>query len=202
MTNKMIILPYDKYLKLINVKKESDEITNNNNHSDNINLPNLEKIENVSNKEEENIRKSSVESSSLSEDGSTNLLTENKNDTVTSLNIDENKDLLTEDDIINYIPKKFRNKCKLMINHMQKHNINWDSYGRLLLGYECLVDSHIVDLLRDNICSNKQVSDKNSETFMELLKVTHCPKSFISSFRSEDGEPKIKRKKTIKKNIL
>ena len=40
----MIILPYDKYLKLINVKKENDEITNNNNHSDNLNLPNLEKL--------------------------------------------------------------------------------------------------------------------------------------------------------------
>ena len=62
---------------------------------------------------------------------------------------------------------------------MKNNDLKWDSYGRLIIGNECLIGSHIVDLLRDSISSQKRILDSNSENFVKLLLCTHCPKAIL-----------------------
>ena len=64
---------------------------------------------------------------------------------------------------------------------MRRNYMNWDSRGRLILGDECIDDSHIVDLLRDIASVNKKrVANSNSLQLKKLLELTHCPKSILN----------------------
>lgn len=148
-SSKMVVIPYDKYLKLINENKIKSTINNVND----------------------------------------NILTESKGnlaETYINENIKEGEkisdlDMLTENDILNYMPKSYSHKCKMLLYHMKNNNIMWDSFGRLIIGDECVINSHIVDLIRDVIGNYKRKKFvKISRDFLQLLIASHCPHSILN----------------------
>ena len=98
----------------------------------------------------------------------------------------EDDNLLSVEDIIEYIPKTYRHRARLILHHMKHNLIKWDSFGRLVVGEDCLIDSHIVDLIRDVIGSYKRrCCSVHSNTFKKLLIATHCPKSILNKTDDE-----------------
>ena len=94
---------------------------------------------------------------------------------------------LTDADILDYIPKTYQNKSKLLLKHMKLTGMSWDSFGRLLLGDECLLDSHIVDLVRDIVVQYKKgCKSKHSHALRSLLHATHCPRYLLSNPHNDD----------------
>ena len=134
MLGKMVVIPYEKYLKLLN---QNNEISNNTLENNQISNNTVNTLHEVS-------------SNPLSND--LNILESNKKIEIDNIS----KDLLNEEEIIDYIPKNYKNKCKLILNHMRKNEMKWDSNGRLILGNECINDTHIVDLLRGIVSVNKK----------------------------------------------
>ena len=97
--------------------------------------------------------------------------------------------LLSEEDIAEYMPKTKQNLCRKVLYHMKKKNMHWDCYGKLVLNNECILATHIVDLIKDVISNNKKHCDSlNSNIFARLLKVTNCPLSIINKVLLQDGE--------------
>ena len=168
MPMKMVVIPYEKYMKLLT--KSSNELSH---------VPNKD-IENEKLETNEGIH----ENIKLEEETSPNIKSSLMNDkpAESSTNIGHNDgDMLDEQDILEYIPKKFKNKCKSLLFHMKKNNIKWDSSGQLILGDECLLKSHIVDLLKDLSNSyKKKTLDLNSLQLVKLLLFTHCPMSILN----------------------
>ena len=72
---------------------------------------------------------------------------------------------------------------------MDKNNMKWDSIGRLIVGYDCILNTHIVDLIRNSISNYK--SDKlsqSSHVFIRLLLATHCPESILNKSVCQNGK--------------
>ena len=113
-------------------------------------------------------------------------------DTETSRNIDENPEnesLLSVDDIVEYMPKTYRHRCRLILHHMKQNLLSWDSFGRLIIRDECLLESHIVDLIRDVISTYKRpCTSDHSNDFKKLLMVTHCPRSILNKTNDETSQ--------------
>ena len=120
-----------------------------------------------------------------------------RRDTESSENLNENRDkdenpdndsLLSVEDIVDYMPKTYRHRCRLILHHMKQNLLRWDSFGRLIIGDECLLESHIVDLIRDVISTYKRpCTSCHSNDFKKLLMVTHCPRSILSKTNNEAG---------------
>ena len=127
---------------------------------------------------------------------STEFMNNNPSKQEEFLNIDsisDNKsqsiDMLNEEDILDYIPKTNKNKCKLIMKHMKNNHMNWNSKGQLLLDEECIENTHIVDLLKDITSVNKKSQQNiNSLHLNQLLANTHCPKSVLSKSLFKNGK--------------
>ena len=147
MSQKMVVIPYDRYVNLKNLTLDK-------------NKPNEFDISKVND---------------IQETEQTNPITNNDNN------------LLNVEDIVEYMPKTYKHRCRLILHHMKQNCITWDSFGRLILGGdECLMDSHIVDLIRDVISTYKRpCTSEHSNDFKKLLVVTHCPRSIL---RKSDNE--------------
>ena len=95
--------------------------------------------------------------------------------------------ILTDADVLDYIPQKYKNKSKLILKHMKHTGMSWDSFGRLLVRDECLLDSHIVDLVRDIAVVYKRGSKgRHSYDLRNLLLATHCPRYLLSNSHNDD----------------
>ena len=179
MANRMVVIPYEKYIKLINIHKEMNIKKINDIPDDDIN----DDIKVDMNSDIHNMNKDEIKIDTKNENETKDAFSVSKkqeNDSI--LMSSDVNDMLYEDDIIDHIPKTYRKKCKLLINHMKNYNIKWDSFGRLLLGDECLQDSHIVDMLLDNVRINKKPKlNKNSTDLSKLLVAKHCPKSLLNN---------------------
>ena len=158
MSMKMVVIPYEKYIKLYNKSKNDEELLD------------------INEKDEQDIKKNET-----LQNQDIKLNTELIKDDHVQDNEDINKDMLQDEDILEYIPKNNKSKCKSLILHMKRNNIKWDSFGQLVLGEECLSGSHIVDLLKDMTCSyKKRCTDLNSLQLIKLLLATHCPRSILN----------------------
>ena len=70
---------------------------------------------------------------------------------------------------------------------MRLSGMSWDSFGRLLLRDECLLDSHIVDLVRDIVLVYKKgCKSKHSHDLRSLLHATHCPHYLLTNSHNDD----------------
>lgn len=148
---KMVVIPYEKYMKL----KETYNKSVNNSSVTNVD------DENDSKEEEKRVK-----------------LTNND---------EENKDMLTEDDILMYMPKIYKEKSKMILHHMKNNKMYWDSFGRLILDNQCIVESHIVDLIKDVICSFKRKEyPQISKEFCRILINSHCPRSILNKSLSNN----------------
>ena len=93
--------------------------------------------------------------------------------------------LLSKEDIVEYMPKMYQHRCRLILFHMNNNGMRWDSFGRLLLNDECVLNTHVVDLIRDVISNYKKTPISPSAThFCQLLKATHCPHSILNKSKS------------------
>lgn len=96
--------------------------------------------------------------------------------------------LLRKEDIVQYLPKTYQHRCRLILFHMKNNDMGWDSLGRLTLKGECILNTHVVDLIRDVIANYKRVHiSQCSNHFGKLLIGTHCPKSILSKSFAENG---------------
>ena len=177
----MVVIPYEKYLQLkANENKEMN---------------------------------SSIFSKKVDSENEANFINSSDKETQTKIDPDEKQDkvvrntsdfdILDENDILEYIPKNYKNKCRLLLKHMRLHNLSWDAFGRLLVRDECLLDSHIVDLLRDVVMSYKRgCKGKHSHDFKKLLLATHCPHYLLTVSQHDDKKVIKKREYRFKEGIL
>jgi len=207
----MVVIPYERYLKYTdNLNKYMDNSNNLNKYMDNPN--NLNKYIDNSNKTMDNCNKSSPK---IDRNVIENVFHETQNisdclDETHCKKFDEietqskkfdeidkiiNSNVLLEEEILKFIPKSYHHQSRMILNHMMRNNMRWDCYGRLILGDDCVMNTHIVDLIRYSVCNYKRrLNDKNVLNFIELLKVTHCPHSAFAQKYLENEAVNEKRK--------
>ena len=120
MTTKMVVIPYDKYLKLLRDNDRNDEKIHKNHKGiiDNSLAENKEKENDIL---PQSVMKERLESNENNEDPiGAHPNTENKK-------YSQPIDMLNEEDILDYFPKNYKNKCRLLLSHMQKNCIEWDA---------------------------------------------------------------------------
>ena len=169
MPMKMVVIPYEKYMKLLNKENDHGEQTENVNkqNGDPAHAGNVKGA--ISQHTEKRIQGEIHDTPLNNKDDERNMTM-------------ENMDMLDEDDILEYMPKNYKNKCKSLILHMRKNNMSWNEKGQLVLGDECISKSHIVDILKDlTIPNKKEAIDLNSLQLNRLLHLTHCPKSILKN---------------------
>jgi hypothetical protein len=94
-------------------------------------------------------------------------------------------DGVTEEDILSFLPTEGIRKAKLILRHMKSNQISWDECGRLVWGNECVVDSNVIEVIRDAVSNQKPTIDSTaSKQFYKLLILTRFP---ISLLRADDG---------------
>lgn len=168
-SSKVVVISYDKYKKLINVYNRCNEqvVSETNN------------IQQSYNKDTETNGKEIHINDNLKV--TDDQMNHPQNVTKDEINSQPIIDMLTDEDILNYMPKSYIQKCKIVLHHMKKANIKWDSFGRLVLGDECICNTHIVDLIRDVIGNYKRNNfRKASRLFFKLLISSHCPYSILN----------------------
>lgn len=167
MTQKMIVIPYEKYKNLKSKLETYEQYSPNNERNDRDLIP--EVVEPL--KEELNTLP----------DAKQLLHTNTSISSITEQNEDD-RNQLSEDDIIEYFPKTFHRRCRLLLRHMKGNSMAWDSQGRLILNKEeCITNSHIVDLISYAICNYiKQRNSDSGKHFTKLLIGTHCPLSILN----------------------
>lgn len=150
MSQKMIVIPYEKYK---NLKSKLEVFEKSIPAISDINLD--------------------VEDTVLTTDSDAVLQTKQNED---------EKNILTEEDIIEYLPKTYHRRCRLLLRHMRDNSMSWDYQGRLVLNkHECITNSHIVDLISYAICNYiKRCNSEGGKHFTELLIGTHCPLSILN----------------------
>lgn len=198
MTLTMVVVPYERYLKykeyidskrkvniksvLINNSMSSESKIGNNNNS----VSSESKIGN-------NICNDLVSNQVMRDEN----IEEVKPECERITNSDQR--ILLDDDILRFIPKSYHHSARMILNHMKRNNMKWDYFGRLILGDECVINTHIVDLIRYTVSSYKShCSDKNVTDFVKLLMITHCPRTVFAKkyLEVENGFDK-KGKKNI-----
>ena len=167
MTSKMIVIPYERYMNLIDSHKND-------------------------------IAKENVENNELQDSPKNNNVTQNlENKRVIELeketdeknNILNQDNMLSDNDISDFIPISYQRRCRLILNHMKKNNMKWDSNGRLILGEDCILNTHIVDLIRNGIGKyKKDKMPESSQYFIKLLLATHCPESILNQSVCQDDK--------------
>lgn len=152
MTQKMIVIPYEKYNNL----KSKLEVYEKSTPTDIIPVI------------EDNILKTDSDA----------VLPTNQNE--------DEKNLLTESDIIEYFPKTYHRRCRLLLRHMKDNSMSWDSQGRLILNKEeCITNGHIVDLISYAICNYiRRCNSEVGKHFTKLLIGTHCPLTILNTRES------------------
>jgi len=94
-------------------------------------------------------------------------------------------DGVTEEDILSFLPTEGLRKAKLILRHMKSNQMSWDECGRLVWGNECVVDSNVIEVIRDAVSNQKPTIDSTaSKQFYKLLILTRFP---ISLLRADDG---------------
>ena len=93
-------------------------------------------------------------------------------------------DGVTEEDILSFLPTEGLRKAKLILRHMKSNQMSWDECGRLVWGNECILDSNVIEIIRDAVSNQKPSIDSSaSKQFYKLLILTRFP---ISLLRVQD----------------
>lgn len=177
MSSKVVAIPYEQYVKLKElcmknelevIDKDStdtvlDKVADSHEHA--LNKDVISKPEdNISSKEKGDIKP--IDSSYVSDD------------------------TLSEEEIVQFLPKIQQKKARLLLLHLKNNSILWDSSGRLIVDGECILDTHIVDLLSDILNNNKNNHKipANSVSFLKLLRKLNCPRTILSKSLLKDEE--------------
>lgn len=183
MSSKVVVIPYEQYLSLRNSHTEKDSLNTNKN---------------------QNIINSSDDTNNI--DNTSIISVSNPHITQSQTKIDENKPLndeivdtvhvkddniLTIEDILGLIPKSYHTKCSYLLNQLRSQNIHWDCLGRLVLGNDCILNTHIIDSLTDLIGINKKQEKKipnSSVSLAQLLVKLNYPQYLLNNklFKKQD----------------
>lgn len=94
------------------------------------------------------------------------------------------KERMNDSFILDSVPLKFRQKAKLLINHLHSNaldRLTWDKYGVVSIDGVRVAESNIVDLVNDAMRSRKTVRPGGRHHFATLLRSVKVPREFIGN---------------------
>ena len=85
---------------------------------------------------------------------------------------------LSEDEILQSIPKNSRTLARSMINRLKANSehVTWNSKGEITVNGHSIPSSNIIDLVNDQLRSRKDFNPKGWERFTETLHEMNMPK--------------------------
>lgn len=104
---------------------------------------------------------------------------------------------ITDESIINSVPKLYRGIAENLIRDLKKVNgdkFRWDDTGTVYINGSRIRDSHIIDLINDVMRKRKNVKSVGRKSFAGLLKEVSVPKLYL-------GNPDFWEPATIKEPI-
>lgn len=160
----MVVIPLEKYEKLISSRNKISQIPS-------LEVPIPQSLE-VANSDK-----------ALTTFGETSNAKDKDDDPL------QNDNLLTNEDIVQYMPKCHQHRCRVLLFHMKNNAMTWDAFGRLMVNDECVMNTHVVDLVKDMICNYKKpCSSVFAKQFFQLLIGSHCPRSILNKSWLQDGQ--------------
>lgn len=91
---------------------------------------------------------------------------------------------LNDSVIIESVPRKFRNKAKLLLRRLHDTpaaHFSWDTDGVVSIKGKPLKDSNIVDLINDAMRARKTAKPVGRKTFAQFLRSIKTPREFIGN---------------------
>lgn len=91
---------------------------------------------------------------------------------------------LNDSVIIESVPRKFRNKAKLLLRRLHDTptaHFSWDTVGVVSIKGKPLKDSNIVDLINDAMRARKTANPVGRKTFAQFLRSIKTPREFIGN---------------------
>ena len=82
------------------------------------------------------------------------------------------------------MPLKFRQKAKLLLNHIHSNasdRLSWDKYGVVTINGLKIDESNIIDLINDAMRSRKMERPVGRHHFASLLRSVKIPREFIGN---------------------
>lgn len=189
MSSKLVTIPYERYINMKNLSLNNRKVTKDDEKDDNA-LYNSKESKNY--EDDDNLYKERTEDESDTVEGK--KYSTNENNSQNNSQNEKDNNILTNEDVINFLPKNCIKNCKLLLLHMKNNNIGWDTHGRLVIGEQCVIDTHVIDLLTDIIHKNKEKPSvhNNSLIFAQLLLSLNCPQSILNKYILKDAKTKEK----------
>lgn len=93
------------------------------------------------------------------------------------------KDQMNDEYILESVPKLYKNKTKLLLNHLKNNNnrISWSASGIVTIDGEKIKNSNIIDLVNDAARVRKNIKAVGRHQFAELLSTTQTPREFVGN---------------------
>jgi len=89
---------------------------------------------------------------------------------------------------INAFTSRQRPSAMLFFDHFKRNGISVNDKGELIKNDKILEGSHVVDLIKDSLHHTKKEPLKLND-FLEWMKETHLPRSYIKDTFRRDKEP-------------
>lgn len=87
---------------------------------------------------------------------------------------------LTIGDILDALPKRYRQKAAAILNHMPRdHTLTWNGRGQLVYKGTTIPRSNFVDLLKDTQYHHKNFTPVASTDFYQGIKEIHLPTTLL-----------------------
>jgi len=102
------------------------------------------------------------------------------------------KERMNDSFILDSVPLKFRQKAKLLLNHLHSNasdRLAWDKYGVISIDGIRVAESNIVDLVNDAMRSRKTARPTGRHHFATLLHSVKVPREFIGNQDLWLGDP-------------
>ena len=107
------------------------------------------------------------------------------------LGLTEKEDLTIDNskEWINAFTSRQRPSAMLFFDHFKRNGISVNDKGELIKNDKILDGSHVVDLIKDSLHHTKKEPVKLDD-FLQLMKETHLPRSYIKDLSRTDREIK------------
>lgn len=87
-------------------------------------------------------------------------------------------------EIIEAIPKMYKNKAKMLLNRLESSkNVSWDERGEVTIKGNIVLGSNIIDLVSDVVRPRKTSNPFGWQQFLTFLKELNIPREFITNPR-------------------
>ena len=107
------------------------------------------------------------------------------NPTIEPLQTEEPVDKLriTEEYILESVPKTFRRRAKFFIDYARQMHITWNNNGRVIINGVLIPASNIIDTVNDAVRSRKNFVSVGRKEVSKALRLTGIPRTFIGNDR-------------------